>query len=383
MRTAAGALLTALLVTALAPAAVEAQHSFGTQAHFLGYDFDEGLGADAAQLLILPVAYRVPIQERFLLDFYTAWAEGQVEQNGATLSLDGFVDTQVKVSWRATPWAVVSLAANIPTGNESHTDEEAVVAAVLSSDLFGFREATWGTGFSLTSGIATATRFNEWGVGIGASYRLANEFEPVADSSFGYEPGDEVRIRLGLDRNIGETGKLNAGFTFQNFSEDEANGENLFQAGNRILADLAYAFRLGNQTWTLYAADIWREEGDLSLDVVNEQTGAVVGDTVITTGSQNLVIAGVTGGIPLSGPYRLQPALDIRHVSRDSPGADTDEDTGSGYIAGVGLEFPLRLYGTVDVTPRARFVFGSITDAEGEGQGVTGGELSLRLRWIL
>jgi len=40
---------------------------------------------------------------------------------------------------------------------------------MLATDLLGFREATWGTGFAVTTGIATARRGGQWGLGLGAS----------------------------------------------------------------------------------------------------------------------------------------------------------------------------------------------------------------------
>ena len=70
--------------------------------------------------------------------------------------LSGPVDTSIKASYAVTPWALVSVGANVPTGNGTHSGQEAIVASVLSTDLLGFREATWGTGFAVTSSVASA-----------------------------------------------------------------------------------------------------------------------------------------------------------------------------------------------------------------------------------
>lgn len=369
----------AALLLGLAPAVVAAQQPprvVGAEVQFQGYTFDEGLGAEAAQLLMFPVAYRTPIGDRLLFDFYTAWAQGKVEQEGTEFTLSGPVDTQAKLSWRAAPWAVLSVAANIPTGEASKTGEEAVVAAVLSSDLLGFREASWGTGLGVTTGVAMATRVSQWGVGLGASYRLANEFEPVADSTLAYEPGDEVRVRLGLDRNVGETGKLNLGATFQNYSEDRLDGRNLFQAGNRLMFDGSYAFRAGGETWTLFAADVWRERGDRFIDLVDD-SGIVVDRSTEATGSQNLIIAGISGAIPMGG-QRLRPGVDLRRVTRDEPDGT---DQGSGWVFGVGADLPLRLGDGIDLTPRARYARGSAVADDGESRDFNGAEFGLTLRW--
>jgi hypothetical protein len=369
----------ALLASALAtPAAAQ----LGLEASFKGYTFDEGLGPTAAQLLIYPVALRLPLSSTFQVDVFGAWARGEVELDDATYRLEGPVDTQAKMSWTAAPWMVLSVGVNIPTGNASHDAEESVVASVLATDLLGFREATWGTGLSVTSGLATAARLGGWGVGIGASYRVANGFEPAADQAITYEPGNEVRIRLGLDRNVGEAGKFSAGITVQNFAEDQVRNEgtdprNLFQAGNRFMVDAAYAFRLGSQTWTLYGSDLWREKGDLFLPVV-DASGAIIADSTLTTGTQNLISGGLTGAIPLGSVYRLRPALDVRVQSREEQNGSQE---GSGWIVAAGGDIPLRFGNAFDLFPRARYTFGKIEGPDGNMHESKGAEFGVTIRF--
>ena len=366
----------ALLAATLASPSA-GQTTVGLEASFKGYSFDEGLGPDAAQLFMVPLAVRIPLSNTFQTDVFGAWARGQIERDGATYRLSGMVDTQVKMSWTAAPWVVLSVGVNVPTGKASHDAEQAVVAAVLAADLLGFRESSWGTGLAVTTGLATATRMGQWGVGLGASYRVANGFEPAADQSLEYEPGNEVRLRLGFDRNVGEAGKLSAGVTVQNFAEDQVDGRNLFQAGNRMMADLSYGFRLGSQTWTLYGGDLWREKGDLFLSVV-DAAGKVVGDSTVTTGTQNLLSVGFAGAIPMGSIYRLRPGVDLRVQSREEQGGSSE---GSGWILAAGGDFPLRLFGTYDVFPRARYTFGSIEGPDGDMHGARGGEFGLTIRF--
>jgi hypothetical protein len=211
---------------------------------------------------------------------------------------------------------------------------------------------------------------------------MANGFEPAPDQPLTYEPGNETRVRLGVDRNVGEAGKLSAGLTLQNFSTDQFSTEqierqNLFQAGNRFMADGSYAFRLGSQTWTVYGSDLWREKGDLFLSVI-DAGGAVVGDSTVTTGSQNLLTFGFAGAVPVGSIYRLRPGADLRLQSREDPTGSTE---GSGWMLGAGADFPIRLFGTYDVFPRARFTLGSIEGPDGDSHGVRGGELGITVRW--
>jgi hypothetical protein len=368
----------ALLVPGMANAQVS-RHAFGTGAQFQSYTFAEALGADVANLTLIPLAYTLPIGEKFALDLYGAYANGSVEREGFTYTLQGPVDTRVRAVYQVTPWAVFTALFNLPTGNSSHNSEEAVVASVLSTDILGFQEANWGTGGAVTAGLASAYQAGDWGVGIGASYRLSNGFEPMEGEALTYQQGNEIRIRLGMDRNVGETGKLTAGFTFQNYSEDQYEDaatqdmKNLFHAGNRLRGDLSYGFRTGRSTWALYGVDVWRESGDAFLDLVDSQ-GTVVGDTTVTEGSQNLLIVGVNGSTPIGSFFRIRPSVDFRYQSKE-------DEVGEGWIVGAGADIPLRLFGAYDIFPRAKYSYGALKAATGETETLWGIELGFTLRW--
>lgn len=371
--TAAFLALALVLIGGPEAAHAQSQHSLGVGAQFQGYNFSESLGADVANLLLFPVAYRLPLGERFRTEIYTAWGRGAVERSDRVFELDGLVDTRVRLRYQVNSWAVATFAVNVPTGKSEHSGQEALVASVLSTDILGFREANFGTGTAFTGGLATAHQAGSWGLGLAASYRLSNEFEPRADTTLNYEPGNEVRIRAALDRTVGEGGKFTMGFTFQNFDADQVSGRNLFQAGNRFRADAAYNFRYNRSTWTVYAADIYREQGDATLDLVDSQ-GQVVGDTTITTGNQNLFIGGLAGTVPLTGTYRVRPSLDLKVQNRE-------EGQGSGWVLGVGGDVPLRIFGSYDVFPKVRFLVGEMEDPQEIRQSLWGAELGLTLRY--
>ena len=309
--------------------------SLGVSAVYQGYDFDDALGIDAAQLLMIPIAYRLPGGDKFSAELYAAWAEGRVKRDGRVSVLNGLVDTRLHFSYMASPWAILTLGVNLPTGNVTHDSEEAVVASVLSSDILGFRESNWGTGTYVTTGVATARRVGSWGLGLGVSYRAADEFEPRSDTSLAYSPGNELRVRVGLDRNVGETGKFTAGFTLQSFQTDEFGGRNLFQSGNRVRVDATYAFRAGSTTWSVSAADVWRAEGDLSQQTLNS-SGAVVGESLVATETQNLLFASLRGAIPIRSTLYLRPIVDFR--LQDLGTLPGEVDVGGSWILGGGFD---------------------------------------------
>jgi len=351
-----GAGATLLLALSIATPA-SAQYVAGGGVDYLGYSFDEGLGADAAQLLMIPVAVRIPAGDKLIFDLFGAWAEGRVEQENQVFSLSGPVDTRLKASYQAMPWALVSVSANLPTGNSAHDGQEAIVASVLSTDLLGFRETTWGTGTAITTSVASAATAGGFGIGIAAAYSARGEFEPSADDpTLTYQPGNETRVRVGIDRNFG-TSTFTAGGTFVTYADDQARGENLFQAGNRLRFDASYAFRAGAGVWSIYAADLMRENGDLSLDII-DQNGDFVSDTTVVTAKQNLIVGGIIGTVGIGGGYVFRPHVDYKYQTREERDGS---QAGSGWMVAAGGDIPIRIAGT-EFFPKARVYFGSIKD---------------------
>ena len=366
-RLSVGTLLIACVITL--PLSGQDARIIGSGAQFQWFSFAEELGAEVANLLVVPVTYILPIGGKVQADLYAAWATGSVERGGFTYNKSGPTDTRVRLSYQATPWAIVTLGVNIPTGNSADTNEEAIVTSVLATDMLGFREATWGTGFGVTGGIATARQMGEWGVGLGASYRQSGEFEPTEGDDLKYQPGNEARVRLGVDRNVGDGGKFTAGVTFLNYAEDQADGKNLFQAGKRIRVDASYAFRTGASTWSLFVANSWRDKGDLTLPLVDADDN-VVGDTLLVMGGQNLLVTGLRGSLPFAG-VRIRPELDFRLQSRE-------DDDGSGWLLGGGFDFPLRL-NPFDAYPRLRVSYGKMESIDGEVYSFMGGEIGINI----
>jgi hypothetical protein len=353
--------------------------SVGVGVDYMGYDFEDGLNAEAARLFLIPVAVRVPVGQSVRFDLYSAWADGRVVQAGTTYQLTGPVDTSVKGAWQAFPGVLVSVGANLPTGNGTHDDEEALVASVLSTDLLGFRESTWGTGFALTSSVALAKTVGSFGLGIAGAYAARNGFEPTEGAQLTYQPGNEIRIRAGIDKNFG-TSTLTLGGTFISYAEDRVSDaigsdRNLFQAGNRLRFDATYAFRSGAGVWTLYAADLMRENGDLRVAVV-DAGGTQVGEDMLVTAKQNLLVGGVMGTVGLGSGFVFRPHVELRNQSREE--ADGN-DAGSGWILAAGGDIPLRIKGS-EFFPKARVHYGSIKSAIGESVGLLALEFKGTLR---
>ncbi len=148
---------------------------------------------------------------------------------------------------------------------------------------------------------------------------------------------------------MGETGKFTGGVTFQTFQSDQLDGRNLFQAGDRVRVDASYAFRAGSSTWNAFVANLWRSDGDLSLQLIDD-TGAVLGDSIITTGSQNLLIVGIGGAVPVGSTVYIHPMVDLRLQQRSAAGVATN----TAWVLRGGIDLPLRLFTAFDFFPRVR-----------------------------
>ncbi len=105
---------TLALVVGLACPAASVQQAIGVGVDYMGYSLDEGLGADAVQLFMIPVAVRLPLGDAVSLDLAATWAQGKVEREDTDFTLQGVTDTRLKLNWSATPWALVSVGASPP-----------------------------------------------------------------------------------------------------------------------------------------------------------------------------------------------------------------------------------------------------------------------------
>ena len=93
--------LAAAILTVGPLEAQDVQQSLGISVNFQGLSFDEALGVEVANLLLIPIAYRFSVSEKFSADLYAAWAEGRVERENQTFVLNGAVDTRVRLSFQA------------------------------------------------------------------------------------------------------------------------------------------------------------------------------------------------------------------------------------------------------------------------------------------
>ena len=150
----------------------------------------------------------------------------------------------------------------------------------------------------------------------------------------------------------------------------------LVGTGKAFRLDVAPPLENSNSNWESKLYYVIRENGQLSLEVLDSQ-GASQGFTNVETPSQNLLVMGVMGTVGLGGGFVFRPHLDFKLQSREDA---TGSDAGSGWMVAIGGDIPIRVLGGYDFFPKARVLLGSIKDITGVGIGLLGMEFKGTVR---
>jgi hypothetical protein len=375
--------LTGLLaLAAVLPTAAAAQGPgwlAGAGVSYETYHFGDAqtAGVESLSLLTIPLAAQVQVGRVVSVGLDGNYARGSLtDAAGATSTLSGFTDSELTLSVpivRGGTAVTFTGMAILPTGKSTQTAAEATVAGAMAAELLPFRITNWGSGGGAALAASVAQRFGEMGLGASVGYRATSEFEPLDGESFGYRPGNELRVRVAADRTIGESRKASLALTMFRYGNDRFDGQNLFQSGTRLQALASYAFPVGyGNSAVLYAGALHRSAGS----VLTTFPGGSVDPNAP---SQTLLLFG--GGA--RAPSRLGvlvPSTDLRLFRRE-------DGIGQGYLFGLGLGLELPLARAADGTPAVTLIpslkgrLGNLMMAEDASTGVTGAELGLTLRF--
>jgi hypothetical protein len=371
-----------LALAAVLPAAAAAQESgwlAGAGTSYETYHFGDAqtAGIESLSLFVVPLAAQIPLGRVVSVGMNGSYARGTLADGaGETHTLSGFTDSELTLNVpieRGGTTVTLTGMAILPTGKATQTAEEAIVAGAMAAELLPFSITNWGSGAGAALAASVAQRFGEVGLGASVGYRATSEFEPLDGESFGYRPGNELRVRLAADRTIGGSRKASLSLTMFRYGNDRFEGQNLFQSGTRLQALASYAFPVGyGNAAVLYAGALHRSEGSLLTTLPGDGADP-------NAPSQTLLLFG--GGA--RAPSRLGvlvPTTDLRLFRRE-------DGIGQGYLYGLGLgvEFPLAR--AADGTPAATLIpsvkgrLGNLKMAEDASSGVTGAEIGLTLRF--
>ena len=313
-------------------------------------------------LLSVPLSARVFLTPKIEFGVTGAYASGKLTRvGGSETTISGPTDTEIRVTYGSVDDRVrISAAAMAPTGKEQLTAQEMDASGVIAADLLPFAISNWGSGGGLGVSAAFAVPMNEvTTVGISAGYVVARKYEPLSATTFAYRPGNQLQLRAAADRTLGSTAKASVEVTYLHFGQDQGDGTNLYQSGDRLQAAGSLAFAVGTQsTGIVYAGYLRRQEGQYT-------------SIVRVTPAQDLIYGGVAFRRP-AGAMVLVPSVDARLLGNAS-----GVEQGRTISAGLALEIP---NGRFDIVPRAQARFGNLTVRSGQESSFTGFEVGLGIR---
>jgi hypothetical protein len=351
----------AFLIAAAAPLAAQDPSSTAViiDPQYVSYTLGSGSIARTISQLGVPFAVIVPFSDRFNIDISSSYANSQVKVPGsATSSISGLTDAQVRGNLTlGDNAAVITLGVNLPTGQYKVPDAQQAAAGQIGNDFLIYPVTSMGNGFATTGGVGFAFTAGEWNVGIGASFRYSSAFDAyqIQTSVLRFTPGNEARLRVGLDRPVGD-GSFNVSLTYSKFGDDQV-ADSTFGTGDRALVQTALAVPLsGNRDLLLSAWDLYRATG--------QQLGGV------PSPSENVGNAGIAMGFQSGGLY-IQPNVEERIWTYNGANAGLLTN------AGVRLRFDM---GMLSVNPSAMYSFGSLYNPGLPSTGVTGFKASLLIR---
>ena len=367
------ALAAAATLGMAAPAALRAQDAgvIATRAaaEMVSYTLKTDGSEKTISQLVTPIAVVIPVGERFSFDIATAWARSRVEVKGDTAApstISGLTDTQLRGSYVFGQDAVVLTAGlNLPTGQSTATTKQFVAAQNISNDFLLFPIGTMGAGFGATGGIALARPVGTWNLGVGGSYRHSADFAPFEyndGQKAHYQPGNELRARVGVDRDFGAASAM-LGATYSSFGDDKSAGAT-FNTGNRLVFQGAYATTLRNVGYALNAWNLTRTHG-------TRADGR-------PAPSENITNVALSGSFS-AGSVSLEPMLEARHLARGAVAAGSAanaESKGTGQMETAGLRARWNVAG-FQVAPSASFSTGKLLT-----EGLTGWHGTLAIRFV-
>lgn len=308
----------------------------------------------------VPIYVLIPITDRFNIDVGTAWANARVQSAGdsATSELSGLTDTQIRANYTlGTDFVVLTAGVNLPTGQSTALPNQQAAATRIASDFLVFPITGFGTGAGGTGGIAMARPLGDWNVGLGIAMRHSVAYDPFQASDgtrLHFQPGNEYRARLGVDRPFG-TGRISAGLTYSKFGHDQAN-ESIYNTGDRYITQASITNSVGNADIELAGWDLFRASGQLADHTL--------------TGRENIGNVGLAVGFHTAPNLIVQPSIEGRVWTQD--GNPTSYMT----TGGLRLNYDLGGYA---ITPFLAYTVGTIGGNSGNSN-MTGFTASLAIR---
>ena len=355
----AGLLASALLASPLrAQSVLDSELRLAPQ--FLQYRFDAPTSESISQVAI-PLFVTIPVSERLTFDVGTSYARSRVTAGSTVSEVNGLTDTQVRGNLTlGSDFIVLTAGLNLPTGQSSVTLDQFAAAGLIGNDFLAFPVSNMGTGFAVTGGVAVARPIGAWNLGVGAAVRRSTAYEPfnIPGQALRFQPGNEYRARVGVDRTVG-SGRVALGLTYAAFGKDDAGGS-VYNTGDRVIAQAVYSAVLPGREITIAAYDVLRGPGSYAS-----------GDPA---GRENIADVFASMGFNSLGML-VEPSVELRHWLQSVPGVasgtTTSSDRSQSSVLGtLGLRTRVAL-GGVRVFPGIGYTLGSLASSDAAGAPAT------------
>lgn len=356
-----------LIALAAAPAALVAQLDNARSSLLVGGEFrtvtyGAGIGTKTMSEFAAPIAFALPVSRRVAFDIGTYFVSAtRKDETGGSTSLSGLTDVIARGAFQLKPdVAVFTVALNLPTGSATLDGNERLVAGSAATDLIPYPVQNFGSGLSVTSGLALAAPVGSWALGIAGSYRYNGEYTPFAEKpDTALQPGAEMRFRVGADRIVGQ-GRVSLGLTYSTFSNDDF-GSNAYSPGSRIIPQFSLSLPMGNNNLSIYSWDIYRN---------------VKEDTTVGSAKENTLVLGAVLSLRM-GRNTLRPVIEYRKAWVGPGGLQSN-----GSLFGVGARYAIAVGTRMTVVPSARLDLGSLPNGA-SSVSFTGlsGSLTFRAAW--
>lgn len=364
----------AVLLAVLVPATARAQQErrFFTGVEYRAINFNTGLPTAKVSEFAVPLGMVWTVSPRLTFDVGTRFASASTsDSTGASASLSGLTDTQARLVYQVRPDILAfTFAANLPTGKSMLTGSQLAVAGPIAHDLIPYPVSSFGSGASVTTGLALALPVGGWALGVGGAVRMNGSYQMFVppDNTQPYtttlKPGTEVRLRLGADRVIGDS-HASFALTYSTFANDELTGQQVssqqLQPGKRFIAQGAWSQPFMGANLAVYAWDLYR---GANLDTAS----------VATTQKQNLLALGAAMTI-VRGRGQWRPSIEYR---RHWTGFSSLQAEGT--LLSLGLRYAMPLGDRMTLLPSARYDMGNVLSDARSDVGYNGFSVSMMVR---
>jgi hypothetical protein len=267
MRSARVVGLSALLLAIASGASAQGRWSGRTAVLYESYGFGTGLVFNRVSELTVPVGLTYDLGRLGNVALSTGLASVSLRSADTSKlqnqTVSGPLDTEVRLSLNVVPGKVVALVTGaLPTGTKTVEQEGLSVLGAIASDIVGFAASNLGTGGNVGGGFAAALPVGRWAAGLGATFKQPISYQPVLRQDNQLKPGNEIRLRAGLEGPVARRTYLRAAAILARTAKDHIAFSGVDSTrngvGSRLITYLSVNQGFQSFAVTLYGFDVLR-----------------------------------------------------------------------------------------------------------------------------